>query len=345
MTTLGVEGPGPAKVVPQPDAGPQSTTAWRAGLLSMLGSIMAQNSSDMLQAPALLEQVLDTLPVGVWIMDRAGRIVYGNPAGRRIWGGARYVGIEQFGQYKGWWRSTGKRIEPEEWAAARAIQKGEASLGEEIEIECFDGSRKIILNSAVPIRDPSGAVIGGIIVNVDISERVALEEKLRAAADTDHLTGACSRRRFYELLHEEIGRAARYHRPLSLIMFDVDRFKEINDTHGHAAGDEVLAFLSGAIRKEIRESEHLARVGGDEFTLLLPEARLADAVRTAQRLREHLSRQPCGAVGFVSCSFGVAEYAPGEAGDALMRRADRALYEAKSAGRGRVAAFAQPPNP
>jgi diguanylate cyclase (GGDEF)-like protein len=297
-------------------------------------SIMPLNNPD---ASRLLEQVLEMLPVGVWIMDRAGRIVHGNPAGQKIWAGARFVGSEQFGEYKGWWRRTGKRIEPGEWAAARAISKGETSLNEEIEIECFDGTHKIILNSALPIRNPAGEVIGGIIVNLDITDRIALEEQLRTAADTDELTRAYSRRRFYELLHEEMRRAARYHRPLALIMFDVDRFKQINDTHGHMTGDKVLAFLSDVVRGQIRESEHLARFGGDEFMLLLPETRLDDALHTAERLRESLAHQPYGALGPVACSFGVCEYKPGEAADELIRRVDQALYAAKAAGRDRVA--------
>jgi PAS domain-containing protein len=86
----------------------------------------------------LLPQVLEVLPIGVWIMDRTGSITHGNPAGQRIWGGARYVGPANFGEYKGWWADTGRRIAADEWAAARAITKGETSLDEVIDIECFD---------------------------------------------------------------------------------------------------------------------------------------------------------------------------------------------------------------
>lgn len=141
----------------------------------------------------LLAAVLDALPVGVWIMDREGRITHGNPAGRRIWGGARYVGPEQFGDYKGWWTDTGKRIEPNEWAAARAVQKGETSLDEVIDIECFNGSRKTILNSALPVRGPDGSIVGAIIVNQDISlrrkaelERERLLKRLQDAQEQVH---------------------------------------------------------------------------------------------------------------------------------------------------------------
>jgi hypothetical protein len=125
----------------------------------------------------LLPLVLETLPVGVWIIDAGGRIVHGNPAGLRIWAGARYVGVERFGEYKGWWADTGKRIEAREWAGARAIEKGETSIDEVIDIECFDGTRKTMLNSAMPIKDAEGKVLGAIIVNQDITEKRRLEKE------------------------------------------------------------------------------------------------------------------------------------------------------------------------
>lgn len=300
---------------------------------------MAENEINaLMQMPGLLERMLDVLPVGVWLIDQTGCIVHGNPEGLRIWAGSRYVSAEQFGEYKGWWRSTGKRIEPEEWAAARAIRKGETSLNEEIEIECFDGTREIILNSAMPLRNEAGEIIGGIIVNVDITDRIRMEERLRNAADTDELTQTWNRRHFYELLNDETQRALRYSRPLSLIMFDIDRFKQINDSHGHAVGDQVIVLVSREIQNQVRVTEYLARVGGDEFMLLLPETCLQDALNTAERLQDMLAERPLKPVGPISCSFGVCEYIHGETIDDFMRRADEAMYAAKEAGRGRVAA-------
>lgn len=128
----------------------------------------------------LFPLVLDALPVGVWIMDTGGRIVHGNPAARRIWAGARYVDVEQFGEYKGWWADTGKQIEAREWAAARAIEKGETSIEEVIDIECFDGTRKTMLNSAMPIKDAKGRILGAIVVNQDITEKRKLEKEREA---------------------------------------------------------------------------------------------------------------------------------------------------------------------
>jgi len=132
----------------------------------------------------LLTSVMKLLPVGVWIMDAEGKIIFGNAAGQRIWAGARYVGVDQYGEYKGWWLDSKKRIEPHEWAAARAIEKDETSIEEEIEIECFDGTHKIILNSALPLHKGDGSISGAIIVNQDITGRKKAEEVLRVAAAT-----------------------------------------------------------------------------------------------------------------------------------------------------------------
>jgi PAS domain S-box-containing protein len=138
---------------------------------------MAQEA--LRQNEELLRNVLELLPVGVWITDKNGVITQGNPAGQKIWAGSRYVGIGQCGEYKGWWLDTGKRIEPEEWAVARAVIKGETSLNEEIEIECFDGSHKMILNSAIPLRNDRKEIIGTIIINQDITERKRTENAIR----------------------------------------------------------------------------------------------------------------------------------------------------------------------
>ena len=126
----------------------------------------------------LLRLVLDTLPVGVWVADKQGKIILGNPEGQRIWAGARYVGVDQYGEYKGWWADTGKPIAADEWALARAIRHGETSLNEVIDIECFDGTRKTILHSAKPIRADGDEITGAIVVIQDITERRHAEQAL-----------------------------------------------------------------------------------------------------------------------------------------------------------------------
>jgi PAS domain S-box-containing protein len=128
--------------------------------------------TELHEQEALLRNILELLPVGVWILDRDGQILSGNEASLRLWAGARYVGIDQYGEYKAWWADSGKRVGPEEWGAARALTKGEVCLNEVVNIECFDGTHKTILNSAIPIRDAKGEITGAVAVNQDITERV-----------------------------------------------------------------------------------------------------------------------------------------------------------------------------
>jgi PAS domain S-box-containing protein len=129
----------------------------------------------------LLKAVFDILPVGVWVADPTGRLVSNNPAGKKMWHGTRYVPVEQYGDYKGWWVDSGKPIAAEEWAMARAIRKGEVSTGELIRIQCFDGSFKTMINSAAPLRDEEGNIVGAIGVNEDITALHEAQEKQRTS--------------------------------------------------------------------------------------------------------------------------------------------------------------------
>lgn len=130
-----------------------------------------------------LRTVLDTLPVGVWFTDATGKVLLANPAGRKIWQGVRQVGLDQGSDQTRWWEQVGPMAEPHRWALTRALIKGESSLNETLEIECHDGSRKTIRNSAVPVRHDDGVILGAIIVNEDITERVRAEtEKVRSQA-------------------------------------------------------------------------------------------------------------------------------------------------------------------
>ena len=141
-----------------------------------------QTEEALKKSEGLLRQVLEILPVGVWITEPDGTISQSNPAGRQIWTGAKYVGMDAYGEYKGWWVDTGEPIQPDEWAAARAVSKGEISINEEVEIECFDGTHKYILNSAIPIRDDENQLAGAIIVNSDVTNIKETEIRLKEYA-------------------------------------------------------------------------------------------------------------------------------------------------------------------
>ncbi len=131
----------------------------------------------------LLKKILETIPLGIWLTDSKGKVTYGNPAGKHIWQGARYVKPDEFHQYKAWWSGTDKLISPDEWAISRVIRNGEASLEEQVDIECFDGTRKTILNWAVPIVDDEQQLEGAVAVNQDITERLQMELELIAERD------------------------------------------------------------------------------------------------------------------------------------------------------------------
>jgi two-component system NarL family sensor kinase len=161
------------------------------------------------ESERLLRLVLDALPVGVAVVDRSGDIILSNPASLRIWGGSIRSGPERYAESKAWWHATGKKVAPGEWASARALHNGETSVNEVVEIESFDGVRKIIQNSAVPIRDNGGRITGAVVVNEDISPRKTAERELSDSYQqmrtvTARLMRAQDdeRRRIAQMLHE-----------------------------------------------------------------------------------------------------------------------------------------------
>ena len=141
-----------------------------------------QMEESLRQSEERFRLVLTTLPVGVWITDKNGVIQLSNSEGRRIWSGTKAVPMGQNEEYKGWWSNTGKQIHTDEWALTRAISRGETSINEMIDIECFDGTRRTILNSAVPLREKNQSITGAIVVNQDITELKQAQDKLRQAA-------------------------------------------------------------------------------------------------------------------------------------------------------------------
>jgi diguanylate cyclase (GGDEF)-like protein len=162
----------------------------------------------------------------------------------------------------------------------------------------------------------------------------------RELAHTDSLTGLNNRRAFTGLAEKALALSHRHARPASVVMFDVDHFKRINDAHGHAAGDRVLQEVAEVIRRVVRGPDIAGRLGGEEFAVLLPETNGLQAAVLAERLREAIGQVSVtfeGTTISFSCSFGVAATAPDVTTfDPLLSRADQALYRAKRQGRNRV---------
>lgn len=211
----------------------------------------------------------------------------------------------------------------------------------------FPTGPRWLFYTAAPIRNEGGDVVGAVETLQDVTERKRAEEALltreadyRRLSITDGLTQLYNSRHFYERLAQEAERSTRYAHPLSMVLMDIDRFKQTNDTYGHLVGDQILAGFAQAIRLCSRGIDSAYRYGGEEFVMLLPETDLASARAVAERLRETVETAvfaPAPGVQVsVSASFGVAQYEPGLDRAAFVQRADRALYEAKESGRNRV---------
>lgn len=166
-----------------------------------------------------------------------------------------------------------------------------------------------------------------------------LFQETQQQALTDGLTGCVNRRSFEMQLERDLRHATRMRQPVSLIMLDIDRFKEVNDTHGHDAGDAALRVIANALREELRGVDTAARYGGEEFALILPQTTLESALIVAERLRARIEETHAPGIPMITASLGVATF-PEHAGarEFLVTCADRALYQAKRAGRNRVCA-------
>ena len=197
-----------------------------------------------------------------------------------------------------------------------------------------------------PGYEPTGHEPSFCLILRDISDKRAATERRRQAAFCDHLTGLANRRAFFEAAELELDRAAHTPRPLALIVFDADLFKLINDRHGHPAGDRVLCDLADALRDSFRIVDTVARLGGEEFAVLLPSTGAEAALDSAERLRAlvatRLVATDRGEIAYtVSAGVAVLDARDGQPGgiDGLIRRADQALYFAKGSGRNRVACW------
>lgn len=198
-----------------------------------------------------------------------------------------------------------------------------------------DGSRFDASIASVVARASTGELLGYVSTIRDVTERKAHEAQLRALATEDALTGLANRRAFEQRLREDVARARRTGQPLAVAIIDIDRFKTINDTHGHPVGDRVLAEIGRRLAHIARAGEMVARIGGEEFGWIL-DAHGVDAVSAAERIRRAVSDTPYADVGTVTASVGVCNLVGAATAEELYRCADAALYRAKAEGRDRV---------
>jgi diguanylate cyclase (GGDEF)-like protein len=173
-----------------------------------------------------------------------------------------------------------------------------------------------------------------------VTERKLAEEKIHLLATTDSLTGIANRREFVRVLESEVDRVKRYGVPLSLVMYDLDFFKRVNDTYGHDVGDSVLQAVTSLVKNNIRANDVVARWGGEEFMVLMPQSDLGAAREAAEKLRLAVANYHFDHVGELTASFGVTAFAKQDDLNSLLKRVDDALYQAKEQGRNHVESLA-----
>jgi diguanylate cyclase (GGDEF)-like protein len=201
------------------------------------------------------------------------------------------------------------------------------------EFELARPCRSVIRWVARNLDHPS---LAQVVVVTDITAEVDLTAAYERLAVSDRLTGLSNRRGAEQVLKREMLRAKRYAHPLSIVMFDVDRFKLINDTYGHGTGDHVLRLVARGIAGQLRESDLAARWGGEEFLTILPNTARGPALACAERIRKHIAKMSGPQGTRITVSGGVAQFSPGENQADVVGRADAVLYMAKDQGRNRI---------
>ncbi len=170
----------------------------------------------------------------------------------------------------------------------------------------------------------------------NVSRVMAEKKAISQAAEKDELTKIYNRSKFNILLNRAIRNTLIQQEPFSLILFDIDYFKKVNDTHGHNVGDQVLFQLSSLVKSELRHKDSFARWGGEEFIILSEDSTEEESFQLASRLRHSIELFPFDVVGNITCSFGVSQFKMNDSQITLLERVDKALYEAKESGRNRV---------
>ncbi|MCG6659101.1 diguanylate cyclase [Halomonas campisalis] len=283
-----------------------------------------------------LTHLLDASPDFVSITDAEQRVVYLNQAGRRLVGELPEALPEALAAAHPEWAR--RLIENEGipfaqrhgyWYAETALYTPQGELP--------------VSQLIVARRNEDGKPDSIATILRDISQTKRYQAELEHLAGHDPLTGAVNRGRFLTLLERERALALRGERPLSLVMLDLDHFKRVNDGFGHSIGDKVLRTLVAICKEHLREVDVLARWGGEEFMLLLPDTPLSGAMILAERLRQAIEAANFHPVPRVTSSFGVAEISPEEPDACWLKRLDAALYRAKAEGRNRLCSAAPSP--
>ena len=314
----------------------------------------------------LLLTLINNLPDVIYAKDIQGRKIISNTADWQASGGKRMedvLGKTDFDAYP-------PELAARFWADDKMVMdSGTPIINREEPSLDLKGNPIWTLTTKAPLRNDNGQIMGLVGIGRNITERKQADEELHRAKDdlettllklqkslerekllanTDGLTGLCNHRHFFELATREFQAAVRYQHPLAFVMFDLDYFKQINDTLGHTAGDKLLAEVAQIAASQVRASDLIARYGGDEFIVLLPYASAQQALAVAERIRAGVAAIPVDVFRndkepfTITLSIGIAEMRHEPADDnveRIIQRADDALYEAKRSGRNRTVVF------
>ena len=301
-----------------------------------------------LPVPAALAALLRATAEGVVFQDARGRIVATNPRADQILG---FAEAELHGQTSAdrageTLRQDGSPFPADEHPAMVTLATGEPQHDVVMGVRRPGGEVRWISIASEPVLE-QGRIVGVVTAFTDFTDRQRLLELLRAQALTDSLTGLANRRAFDDRLSTELSRARRQGDAVVLALLDIDRFKELNDRHGHPEGDRALTRVAQVVRDGVRAEDHVARLAGDEFAVVLPATEEAEAQEVISRVVDAIAEDEVLRALGATVSAGLAEAdlgdgarreaATGVDADTLYRRADAALYASKRRGGGPAA--------
>ena len=314
----------------------QEATVSKSSLTEAYIALQASEETNRKQK-LLLDTVLNNIDAMVYMKDLEGRYVYANACAAAILGQSQ-EGIQGKRDADIMSRTEAERLGRMEH---RVLELGQRISGEEVLVDASGVTRHFWLMK-IPIME-NGKVTASVGISTDISETVRLKQQFELLANTDPMTAISNRRHFISEAARELKRMYRAGENLAVIMFDIDKFKAINDLYGHAAGDRAILALVDVCRRMRRETDLLGRLGGDEFVIVLPRTDPMEALAAAERLREAIAKT--SVIGneheiiLITVSLGVALSDGVCSLDDVINRADVALYHAKQHGRNRTSLY------
>ena len=293
--------------------------------------------------PSLFEKkLIDNMHDGVVFVDSQSTILLWNTGVERLTGvsSAAACGRTLLPNLMDMCNGREQRIANDDCPVAHAIATGVQWLGR-VSVMGRQGRHVAVDLHAIPVRSNDGAIHGATVLLHDVSSETSLEEKcqaLHAQVAKDPMTQVANRAEFDRMLNNFVAAHQESNLPCSLIMSDFDHFKAINDTHGHQAGDTAIITFASLLKSMCRSGDLVARYGGEEFAILCADCTNASAARKAEAIRQALAAVKHASLGNASftASFGVTELQTGDTPETMLRRADRALLQAKDQGRNQV---------